>query len=74
MKTQSYPLAQREVKTMTYEENEETNGTQELKYNKIGHRDYKYQIRIQNPQRSTKKVIVRIWLASGSSFYVFMFL
>ena len=65
---------------VTYEENDdgddenETKGTQELKYNKIGHRDYKYQIRIQNPQRSTKKVIVRIWLALGSSFYVFVFL
>ena len=57
---------------VTYEEKEPV-GTQELKYNKIGHRDYKYQIRIQNPQRSTKKVIVRIWLASGRSFYVFMF-
>ena len=58
---------------VTYEE-ETPVGTQKLKYNKIGHRDYKYQIRIQNPQRSTKKVIVRIWLALGSSFYVFVFL
>ena len=58
---------------VTYEEKEPI-GTQELKYNKIGHRDYKYQIRIQNPQRSTKKVIVRIWLALGSSFHVFMIL
>ena len=58
---------------VTYEE-ETPVGTQKLKYNKIGHHDYKYQIRIQNPQRSTKKVIVRIWLALGSSFHVFMIL
>ena len=55
---------------VTYEENE-TKGRHRLQYNKIGHHDYKYQIIIQNPQRSTKKVIVRIWLALGSSFYVF---
>ena len=32
-------------------------------YNKINHKDYTYQIRISNPQRTIKKVIVRIWLA-----------
>ena len=51
---------------VTYEE-EEPKGWQGLKYNKIGHRDYKYQITMSNPQGSTKKVIVRIWLALGSS-------
>ena len=55
---------------VTYEEKEPV-GTQKLKYNKIGHHDYKYQIMMSNPQRSTKKVIVRIWLALGSSFHVF---
>ena len=34
-------------------------------YNKINHKDYTYQIRISNPQRTIKKVIVRIWLALG---------
>ena len=55
---------------VTYEE-EEPKGWQGLQYNKIGHHDYKYQITMSNPQGSTKKVIVRIWLALGSSFYVF---
>ena len=55
---------------VTYEENE-TKGRHRLQYNKIGHHDYKYQIKMSNPQRSTKKVIVRIWLALGSSFYIF---
>ena len=55
---------------VTYEENE-TKGMPRLTYNKIGHHDYKYQIKMSNPQRSTKKVIVRIWLALGSSFYIF---
>ena len=54
---------------VTYEENE-TKGMPRLTYNKIGHHDYKYQIKMSNPQRSTKKVIVRIWLALGSSFYI----
>ena len=58
---------------VTYEE-KEAKGTQKLKYNKIGHHDYKYQIMMSNPQRSTRKVIFRIWLALGSSFYVIMFL
>ena len=55
---------------VTFEENE-TKGMPRLTYNKIGHHDYKYQIKMSNPQRSTKKVIVRIWLALGSSFYIF---
>ena len=45
---------------VTYEEDAATG----MKiYNKINHKDYTYQIKISNPQRTIKKVIVRIWLA-----------
>ena len=41
-----------------------------IKYNRINHFPFKYQIQLKNQRKSTKKVIVRIWLGllnSGSS-------
>ena len=50
---------------VTYEE-ETTSGAYKFKYNKINNKDYKYQIKMANPQKISKKVIVRIWLSLGS--------
>ena len=50
---------------VTYEE-ETTSGAYKFKYNKINHKDFKYQIMMSNPQKISKKVIVRLWLALGS--------
>ena len=50
---------------VTYEE-ETPSGAYKFKYNKINHKDFKYQIMMSNPQKISKKVIVRIWLALGS--------
>ena len=34
----------------------------EIQYTRINHLEFKYQLKIKNPQKITKKVILRIWL------------
>ena len=51
---------------VTYQE-EATRVAGKQKYKKINHKDFKYQIKLSNPQEISQKVIVRIWLALGSS-------
>ena len=38
-----------------------------IKYNRINHIPFKYEIQLRNPRKSTKKVIVRIWLGLVNS-------
>ena len=38
-----------------------------IKYNRINHIPFKYEIQLRNPKKSTKKVIVRIWLGLVNS-------
>ena len=40
-------------------------GDKHHKYDRINHHNYKYQIKLANPQKSSKKVIVRIYLGLG---------
>ena len=49
---------------VTYEE-KEPRGTEKQKYKRINHKDFKYHIKLENPNKKVKKVIVRIWLALG---------
>ena len=51
---------------VTYQE-KEPRGTEKQKYKRINHKDFKYHIKLENPNKKVKKVIVRIWLALGSS-------
>ena len=49
---------------VTYQE-KEPRGTEKQKYKRINHKDFKYHIKLENPNKKVKKVIVRIWLALG---------
>ena len=44
--------------TVTINHNPET----PIKYRRIGHKDFKYQIQIRNSRRIKRKVFIRLWL------------
>ena len=43
----------------------------QIRYRRMNHIPYKYEIFVENPSRIRKKVIVRIWLGLGKNFTYF---
>ena len=56
---------------VTFDEDATDNGNHH-QYRRVNHHQYKYQIKLLNPQEISKKVIVRIFLALGNCLKIFL--